>query len=122
MPVVEREVVLPVTRERAWELISDPAELEGWLAEEIDFEPEEGAPLHAVLDDGDEREGVVEVVEDRERLVFRWGESRVEWRLDDVAGGTRFTVTEQRLATAGAAPDWAPRLAALATMALCVAA
>ncbi|MEA2282930.1 MAG: hypothetical protein QOK21_3537, partial [Solirubrobacteraceae bacterium] len=25
MPVIERDVVLPVTRERAWELITEPA-------------------------------------------------------------------------------------------------
>ena len=45
MPVVNREVVLPVERERAWELITEPAELESWLADEVEFEPEEGAPL-----------------------------------------------------------------------------
>ena len=33
MPVVNREVVLPVDRERAWELITEPAELEEWLGE-----------------------------------------------------------------------------------------
>ncbi len=33
MPVVERDVVLPVTRERAWELITEPADLEEWLAD-----------------------------------------------------------------------------------------
>ena len=45
MPVVNREVVLPVARERAWELITEPSELEGWLADEVEFEAEEDAPL-----------------------------------------------------------------------------
>ena len=45
MPVVNREVVLPVPRERAWELVTEPEELETWLAEDVEFEPEEGAPL-----------------------------------------------------------------------------
>jgi uncharacterized protein YndB with AHSA1/START domain len=112
MPAVERDVVLPVTRERAWELITEPAELEEWLAEAVEFEAEEGAPLRVTFFDGGERSGVVEAVEPEERVVFRWDGARVEWRLDDAPGGTRFTVTEHRLAGGGTA--WAPRLAALA--------
>src|SRR6478672_1746427 len=42
MPCVRREVVLPVDPERAWELITEPDELEGWLADEVELEPEEG--------------------------------------------------------------------------------
>ena len=45
MPVVNREVVLPCDRERAWELITAPAELAGWLADEVEFEPEEGEEI-----------------------------------------------------------------------------
>ena len=58
MTVVNREVVLPVPRERAWELVTEPRELETWLAEEVEFEPEEGAPLRVTFEDGGEREGV----------------------------------------------------------------
>src|SRR3954471_5443669 len=94
VPVVERDVVLPVTRERAWELITEPAELEEWLGDEVDFEAEEGAPLRVAWDDGDARDGVIEAVDDQERVVFRWGDSRVEWRLDDHTAGIRFTVKE----------------------------
>jgi uncharacterized protein YndB with AHSA1/START domain len=107
MSCVTREIVLPVPRERAWELITEPVELEEWLADDVEFEPEEGAPVRA-----DEREGVVEEVAPEERIVFTWGESRVEWRLDDVPGGTRFTVTEHRFADDGVV--WGPRLQALA--------
>jgi uncharacterized protein YndB with AHSA1/START domain len=113
MPVIERDVVLPVPRERAWELITEPAELEEWLADEVDFEAEEGAPLRVTFEDGGEREGVVEEVDERRRVVFRWGDSRVEWRLDDAPGGTRFTVVEHRFAEDGLV--WGPRLAAAAT-------
>jgi len=115
MSCVTREIVLPVPRERAWELITEPAELEEWLADEVEFEAEEGASLRA-----DDREGVVEQVEPEERIVFRWGDSRVEWRLDDDLGGTRFTVTEHRFADDRVV--WGPRLSALAsTAALCPA-
>jgi uncharacterized protein YndB with AHSA1/START domain len=119
MPVVNREVVLPVPRERAWELVTEPVELETWLADEVEFEPEEGAPLTTV-EDGEVREGVVERVDAEKRIVFTWGGSRVEWRLEDAPGGTRFTVTEHRIAEDGAV--WGPRLGALASAAaLCPA-
>ena len=112
MPVVERDIVLPVPRERAWELITDPSELEEWLAGEVEFEAEQGAPLRVTFEDGDERQGVVEQVEHEERVVFRWGDSRVVWRLDDAPGGTRFTVTEHRFFDGGV--EWGPRMSALA--------
>jgi uncharacterized protein YndB with AHSA1/START domain len=111
MSVVNREVVLPVTRERAWELVTEPAELETWLADRVEFEPEEGAPLRTE-DDGEVREGVVEHVAPEERIVFTWGESIVEWRLDDHPAGTRFRIVEQRIA--GDTLTWGPRLRALA--------
>jgi uncharacterized protein YndB with AHSA1/START domain len=111
VPVVERDVVLPVTRERAWELITEPAELEEWLADEVEFEPEEGAPLRVSWEGGDSRDGVVEAVDPEERVVFRWGDSRVEWRLDDHPDGTRFVVTEHRFVSDGQV--WGPALMAL---------
>ncbi|HEX2413104.1 MAG TPA: SRPBCC domain-containing protein [Solirubrobacteraceae bacterium] len=115
MSCVTREIVLPVPRERVWELVTEPDELREWLSDDVEFEPEEGAPLRA-----DEREGVVELVDEGERIVFRWGDSRVEWRLDDDPGGTRFTVTEHRFGDD--AVVWGPRLTALASgAALCPA-
>src|SRR5919202_2765530 len=102
MSCVTREIVLPVPRERAWELVTEEDELREWLADDVEFEPEEGAPMHA-----DDRDGVVELVDAEERIVFSWGESRVEWRLHDDPGGTRFTVTEERQDFV-----WGPKLAA----------
>jgi len=119
MPVVNREVVLPCDRERAWELITEPSELEGWLADEVDFEPEEDAPLR-VVDGGETREGIVEEVTEGERIVFRWGDSRVAWELTDAPGGTRFIVTEHRFARDTV--TWGPKLMALSgACALCLA-
>src|SRR3954447_25808902 len=119
MPVVNREVVLPVPRERAWELITEPSELEGWLADEVEFEPQEDAPLR-VTERGETREGFVEEVAEQERIVFRWGDSRVEWALEDHPAGTRFVVTEHRYAADTI--TWGPKLSALsATSMLCPA-
>jgi uncharacterized protein YndB with AHSA1/START domain len=117
MPVVNREVVLPVPRERAWELVTEPAELESWLADEVEFEAAEGAPLRTE-DDGTVREGVVEHVEDEQRIVFSWGDSMVEWVLEDHPAGTRFVVTEHRFADDSIV--WGPKLQAMAAAgALC---
>ena len=96
MPVVNREVVLPVPRERAWELVTEPGEMETWLAEDVEFEPEEGAPLRI-----DEREGVVEHVKD-------------EWVLEDHPAGTRFVVTEHRFVDDEVV--WGPRMEALSAV------
>ena len=116
MSCVTREIVLPVPRERAWELVTEEDELREWLADDVEFEAEEGAPLHA-----DDRDGIVELVDDEERIVFTWGESRVEWRLDDDPRGTRFTVTERPLRRRRHS-CWGPRLSALASAAtLCPA-
>ena len=112
MPVVNREVVLPVPRERAWELITEPSELEEWLADEVEFAPEEDAPVRIVSEDGEAREGVVEEVAEGERIVFRWGDSRVEWILADDPAGTRFIVTEHQVAADSLV--WGPKLMALA--------
>ena len=64
MSTVRREIVLPVERERAWELLTEPAELSEWLADDVELEPEEGAPLRAAWADGEARAGVVEEVEE----------------------------------------------------------
>jgi len=97
-PVVEKEIVLPVERERAWELMTE--EPEEWLADEVELEPEEGAPLHVRWAGGEARDGVVEEVEEHRLLRFRWDDdatgipSRVEWTLHDAPGGTRVRVVE----------------------------
>ena len=112
MRCVTREIVLPVPRERAWELVTDEDELREWLADDIEFEAEEGAPLRI-----DDREGFVEAVEPGERIVFTWEGSRVVWQLEDHDQGTRFVVTEERRDAV-----WGPKLMALASAAaLCPA-
>ena len=119
MTAVRREIVLPVDPDRAWELITDPRELEGWLADDVELEPEEGGEVRVGWDDGERRVGLVEEVDEGRRLVFVWGEqpSRVVWTIDPVPDGTRFVVTERTLA-----PVVGPRLAALAAHAsLCLA-
>jgi uncharacterized protein YndB with AHSA1/START domain len=124
MTTVRREIVLPVERERAWELLTDP----DWLADDVEFEAEEGAPLRAAWDGGEERAGVVEEVDPERRIRFVWtGEgdaSEVEWILADAVSGTRLLVVERRLATYGpvAMAPWEARLQMLLAGAVAVAA
>lgn len=128
---VHRAVVLPVSRQRAWEAITDPDELSRWLADEVELEPHDGGAAVFRWEDGGTRVGVVEECAEHRRLAFRWSdadsggeESLVELTLDDVEGGTRLTVVEvplaavQRgdatLAPASAPSAWTPRMAKLA--------
>jgi uncharacterized protein YndB with AHSA1/START domain len=122
---VRREIVLPVDRERAWELVR---ELDRWLADEADFELEPGAEGTVAFDDGTRRHTVVEEVEPARRAVLCWwshdaDRSLVELTLDDVDEGTRVTVVELPVRTlravgisiaAGARSVSGPQLAAVA--------
>lgn len=127
---VERETVLEADEERAWEAISEPSELERWLADEVELEPVEGAPARFEVD-GEERAGRVERVVEGRELAFTWSrepgeESLVELELTPCVGGTRISVVETRLRTAaGTAPllmsawdDGLRQLRLLARMAL----
>ena len=78
MPTVRREVVLPVDPDRAWELITDPGELEGWLADDVELEPEEGGEVRVEWDDGERREGR----ETRYRLTPEPLDEAIAWMAD----------------------------------------
>ncbi|MFL5885584.1 MAG: SRPBCC domain-containing protein [Thermoleophilaceae bacterium] len=97
---VEREVVLPVPVEEAWEAVTEPGELEEWLADEVELDLEEGGAARFRWDDGTERTGTVELVAEPVRFAFRWedstgrGESFVELTLIPVDEGTRVRVVE----------------------------
>jgi uncharacterized protein YndB with AHSA1/START domain len=111
---VTRDIVLPVGREAAWDVVCDPT---AWLAESADLELRPGA--EGTLD---ERRVIVEEVSPGERLTFWWGEhdgvsghglTRVELTLVDAVGGTRVTVVESGHA-AGPVASALPRMGALA--------
>lgn len=117
---VKRTVLLDADPEAVWEALTDATLLREWLAPEVELDPREGGELVCRFAGGEERRGEVALVEEAERLAFRWrreegGESWVEWTLDAVADGTRLTVIETA-SPAGpmlAAAGWAPRLSSL---------
>jgi uncharacterized protein YndB with AHSA1/START domain len=92
MNEVEREAVVPATREEAWRAILES----GWLGDGARIDPRPGGK---VLAPG--QEGFVEEAERASRLVFWWsaeGEeaSRVEIELQEAEEGTRVRIVEAR--------------------------
>ena len=103
---VSRSVVLDSDPAEVWEALTDETALSEWLAPEVELEPHEGGRVRCRYEDGSERRGEVELVEQAERLAFHWrredgAPSRVELIVDAVADGTRVTVIE----TAGRRAD-----------------
>lgn len=97
---VEREIVLPLTREEAWETLTEPEHLEEWFANEVELDPTPGGIGIFEWDNGEVRRAVVETVEVEERLVLRWDdEGTVELELSEHPAGTRVHVRET-------APEW----------------
>jgi uncharacterized protein YndB with AHSA1/START domain len=134
---VKRSVVLDAPPSEVWDAVTDAGLLCEWLAPEVELEPEEGGELVCRFEDGEERRGEVELVEEAERLAFSWwredsGPSRVEFIIDAIADGTQLTVIETarrrddmsnssrsradasaRVAHFGPSAGWAARLGAL---------
>jgi uncharacterized protein YndB with AHSA1/START domain len=115
---VSRSILLGAPPQEVWEAIVDPEALGEWLADEVELEAHAGGEIVCRYEDGEERRGEVELVEEAERLAFQWrregGEpSRVELILDAVAGGTEVTVVESGLRTSSpllAAAGWSGAL------------
>jgi uncharacterized protein YndB with AHSA1/START domain len=117
---VARSVLLDVAPEQVWEAITDERALSEWLAPEVEVEPQVGGEIVCRYEDGEERRGEVELVEEAERLAFHWwreegGPSRVEFIVDAVAEGTRLTVieTSATVRTTMLASSWTASLGSL---------
>jgi uncharacterized protein YndB with AHSA1/START domain len=101
---ITREIVLPTTREDAWDALTDPARLEEWYANEVSLELREGGAAEFRWADGDVRRGSVETVREEELLVLRWEDDGVvELTLADAVGGTAVHVRET-------SPEWSTAL------------
>jgi uncharacterized protein YndB with AHSA1/START domain len=136
METVERQLTLPTSLDEAWDLVTRPEDLAGWLGREVVLDPTPGAAGLVVDHDGTRRRLVVEQVdavgEDGRRLAWRWwvdGDeqvaSRVEVTLDRALDGTVLTVTEvlEAPVTAQASSAaWSHRLLHLESLLLLAAA
>jgi uncharacterized protein YndB with AHSA1/START domain len=122
---VTRETVLPIDTDDAWELVATEDGLRQWLAPDVELDADEGGDLRVELEDGSRRVGVVERVDPRRELVFRWRadepaavDSEVSIVLVPLVAGTRVVVVERLGAAApqaAVAGAWGVRLAALHT-------
>jgi uncharacterized protein YndB with AHSA1/START domain len=95
---VERSVDLPLEPDEAWEAVTDPEELERWLAPDVELDLREGGDVLVRDEDGRERHGIVITVEPPERFVYTWDtdgiETTVEIELDPLPDGTRVRISE----------------------------
>lgn len=97
---IEREIVLPVPREEAWDALTESERLEEWFANDVELDVTPGGRAVFEWDDGETRHAIVESVEELERLVLRWDDDGlVELELGDHPEGTRVRVRET-------SPDW----------------
>jgi uncharacterized protein YndB with AHSA1/START domain len=95
---VTREEEFEASADEVWRALTDENILQQWLAEEVELDPREGGSVR-VRDDGEERHGRVEDVDEGRRLAFTWardGElpTLVEFELVPAVAGTRLIVTE----------------------------
>ena len=111
---VRRDIVLPAAPEEVWAALTEPDRLREWFANDVTLDPRPGGTGTFRWDDGEERQAVVEVVEEGRRLAFDWrdGEAgvptKVEFTLEELAEGTRLTVVESAPAGVQAcAGEWA---------------
>jgi uncharacterized protein YndB with AHSA1/START domain len=127
-PVVEQQIILPVTPDELWVELTDPGQIGSWFGATVEWELVPGGLARFQDEDGSERTGVVDTVRPAHELRFRWwrpGEqaSEVHYLLERVDDGTRLTVIERGLpdddeqgedpATPQASATWSTRLIAL---------
>jgi uncharacterized protein YndB with AHSA1/START domain len=101
---VEREIVVPETRDEVWEALTEPERLEEWFASEAELDARPGGEGVFRWGDGDERHAVVRELEEAERLVLDWDDGgTVAIELETLEAGTLVRVVET-------SPDFAPAL------------
>lgn len=109
---VHRAIVLPVSRERAWEAVTDADQLACWLADEVELEAREGGAARFAWEDGTTRVGVVDELTEQRRIAFRWrAADRLGERDEEAGAGDRAARDDDgegagdRAARGGAAGD-----------------
>jgi uncharacterized protein YndB with AHSA1/START domain len=115
MSDVEKETLLPASPDEVWESLATPESLSEWFGADVEGEIVPGEILEITTGDGTMRRAVVEIVEPKERLVFRYlpfertpdgrsrrrEASRVAIHLEPFDDQTIIRITETRVGSAG---------------------
>ena len=107
---IEKTVILKAPRSRIWRALSDAAQFGEWFKVKLDGEFTPGATVHGTITypgyEGLKLEMLIERIEPESLFSYRWhpGDPKqdyrsepmtlVEFRLEDVPGGTRLTIVE----------------------------
>ncbi|HEY3942653.1 MAG TPA: SRPBCC domain-containing protein [Acidimicrobiales bacterium] len=108
--MVRRQIEVPVSPARLWELVADPASVSSWFGAAVDWDLVPGAPARFAGGEDGDRAGRIETVVPGRHLRFRWWPeddaeacSEVALVVEPVGEGARLTVTERPVGTGGAA-------------------
>jgi uncharacterized protein YndB with AHSA1/START domain len=111
---IERELILPVPRERVWAALTQPTHLSAWFGSRATVDLRPGGAVtfvwDATPDQHAESTGVIEVVDPPHRFTFRWRQpatdddadrptTRVDFTLEDHPEGTRLRLVESGFAS-----------------------
>jgi uncharacterized protein YndB with AHSA1/START domain len=110
---IEREIVLPVSRERVWDAITTAEQLGAWFAKQVDLDFKVGGEILFHWQDGQKTRGIIQRIEPVQLFSFRWdfkntdlgdplfeGNSTiVTFQLDQLQDSTRLKVSEEGFAS-----------------------
>lgn len=90
-----REIELDAPREEVWAALTEARRLEEWFANDVELDPRPGGEAVFRWENGEERRGVVEELDEERRLALRWDDDGVvEIELADSESGTVLVVRE----------------------------
>jgi uncharacterized protein YndB with AHSA1/START domain len=79
----------PQSLERVWHAISDAEEITAWMKFPTQLEPRVGGKVHIEFSADGSLEGIVCNFEPPHLLIYTWGDSLVNWKLEGDAAETR---------------------------------
>jgi uncharacterized protein YndB with AHSA1/START domain len=110
---IEREIFVPVSREKVWRAITQAALIEGWFASQARLDFQVGGELSLTWENGETTRGVILSIDPPHSYSFRWdlkdtmpgdplqeGNSTVvSFQLEELRDGTRVKVSESGFAS-----------------------
>ncbi|MGB6109533.1 MAG: SRPBCC domain-containing protein [Acidobacteriaceae bacterium] len=79
----------PQSLERVWSALSSPEEISTWMKFPTELEPRVGGKIHIAFSAEGSLDGIVCNFESPSLLIYTWGDSLVNWKLEGDAAETR---------------------------------